>query len=534
MLFVALAAAAVPDLALLAKLGLTREGAHWSYARIHPSGGATAVRTLSQDEQRKVRAFLSQLPERSPDAALLAPVLKELERQKVAFVLQHKWIEDDEPVRLSALGYNAVVGILLGDPFGTTQAQAAIAIPTVVDAKKIGTRIEGLTGLPSFDGADERTAARVGPRLELSWGTPPRAISHYRNMNSLVGLYGHGSDAVIHGAFDDPEGGGATAARAAKIPLDFAVAWAAAHFEHEAGHFEHAYMGGARHVRMAKEEGYALGQMVLVEDWERLSPVERLRFHSGGMIATGAATDELTRSWLSESSAHWTLLPQRLMQKLDAINYGLGAPVPSHAERGDHANDVVAYSNLYGQLAGKSPDRVRKQFLYGAIWQAVDPLNAMALYSYLTDYVGGGKERVPNPMVRVGDAEFMAGTSFWPSEVGPQFGLNLYARDPKSGTLGRLSPGVGDDGQFSLSAGLANLAVGESLRLRAELHVWYQRRQPEPGDKQLGGAASVGADCKIGDSLRLSADIGVKSEGAMLGQGFEEGPFVAGGLSWDF
>jgi hypothetical protein len=136
-------------------------------------------------------------------------------------------------------------------------------------------------------------------------------------------------------------------------------------------------------------------------------------------------------------------------------------------------------------------------------------------------------------MLRVGPYQAALSTGFWLSEVGPQYRLNAYVRDPKSKIFLQISPNATTDGQVSVETLLAGLPLLGRLRGAVSGALWDQRGQAEPGGKKAGASVGAGLDLRVLRRLVLSAYGGYKTRGAQLGRQFEEGGFAEGGLRYE-
>ncbi len=96
------------------------------------------------------------------------------------------------------------------------------------------------------------------------------------------------------------------------------------------------------------------------------------------------------------------------------------------------------------------------------------------------------------------------------------------------------APSLGDRGQWGLRGGLSNIPLSEDVRGRFGLEVWNQRESAEGRDKRWGGLAGAGLDVRVGKRAALGFEGGWKTQGASLGKGFDEGPFLRAGLNMDF
>ena len=390
-------------------------------------------------------------------------------------------------------------------------------------------RSDGFKALSAGDFDGNRRPLAV----DLSWGSAPRSEAYARDMSTLYGLYGRGTDELLGLALPDKTGAGAVAARAAKAPVDAALAWYSMVAQHETGHRERALMGGAGAASVALHwDGSGVTQVT--KGWDNMDPSARQAFDAGGVDATQAAAAELRRMILSEDRVDWTLLPQVFMAKYDISHYGLTSPRASRAGPADAGDDMVGYAEDYGWRSGKNPDAISRAIVRGALWNALDPINIWALYGYVGRYVLRGEESLKNPMVEVAGVQIAAGTGFWLSEVGPQYELPVTLRARASGAMLEFDPSLGDDGQAAFGARAWSPKLGGRTRVSAGFRGWSQRAGAEPGPKRLGGAAQAGISVDLTKRLGASVELGYKSPGAMLGQDQSRTPFAIAGMSARF
>lgn len=491
--------------------------------------------------------FLKGLPEKDYETELAAPLVEELKKAGMPPEETKFFKRNRDELKLTQLGRNSVPACLIGKlwdsatPREKADSSARLRAP---DFPRLSLNSD--PGAVDFDvraGAQgiarsESEPPTVPVRLGLDWGTAPRADVHARNADMVYRLYGRGTDSMIDHATDEGEKSGlARALRLSKAPLDLGLAWTGSLFKHEMGHFEHAWMAGADGTAWVKHPGdYAFGRVVQIpeDEWGDMSPSQRQAFTAGGVNATQAAARLLRTSMLEKDAVDWTYLPQFIMDKADFTLYALNAPRPSEVGPLDDANDMVNYARRYAQRSGRDPDEVHKDLVRGAVWNALDPMNVMAIYGYGFKYLIQGEKSMPNPMVKIGEREYMAGTEFHLSEVGPMYGLNLLSRDPRDGSLVEVAPSMGDRGQWGLRGALSNLPVSDGIRGRVGLEVWNQREAAEESAKRWGGSASAGLDVRLGKKVGLGFEGGWKTEGASLGKGIDEGPFMRAGLNIDF
>lgn len=487
----------VPDPALVESLGLAAADAGWRYR----APGDAEPKALTPEQSSKVDEFLK--AEAASPEALAA------------------WC------RARGVTPESAVAVLLAAP----SAAAAPARDESAAAKEAAERGRALSSSlgagPDFDGSGHRPLD-----LTLRWGSAPRAEATARNLETLYGLYGRGSDALLDKA-GAGSGKAGIAARLAKAPVDLGLAWTTTLAGHELGHFESAWLAGAENVTFAKADGpYAFGRITEVasEDWARMSPAGRQAFNAGGTMATQAAAAALRASIFERGEADWTQWPLLFFQKLDMTAYGLSAPSPSEAGPLDGANDMTSYARLYGERSGRGGDAVHGDIVRGAVWNMLDPMGLYSAYGYLGRYVVGGERTQKMPGLEAGGRTWMAGTGFWLSEVGARYSLTVLSRG-KQGDMVEATASTGE-GQPAAAVRWSD-DVGAGVRARIGVDAWSQRASAEQGPKNFGGALTVGAEKRIG-RVSAFAEVGQKTEGAMLGQSHGGGTFYTIGLSGRF
>lgn len=490
----------VPDPALVESLGLAAADAGWRYR----APGEAEPKALTPEQSSKVDAFLK------ADA---------VSREALTAWCRARGVEP-----------RSAVAALLAAP--TVPAADGPVAPddsaAVKEAAELGRALSSSLGAgPDFDGSGHRPLD-----VTLRWGSAPRAEATARNLETLYGLYGRGTDVLLDkaGAGDGKAG---IAARIAKAPLDLGLAWTTTLAGHELGHFESAWLAGAKDVSWAKADGpYAFGRITEIAsaDWARMSPAGRQAFNAGGTMATQAAAAALRASIFERGEADWTQWPLLFFQKLDMTAYGLSAPAPSEAGALDGANDMTSYARLYGERSGRGGDAVHGDIVRGAVWNMLDPMGLYSAYGYLGRYVIGGERTQKMPGLEAGGRTWMAGTGFWLSEVGARYSLTLLSRG-KKGDMIEATASTGE-GQPAAAVRWSD-DVGAGVRARLGVDAWSQRAAAEPGPKALGGALTVGAEKRFG-RVSAYAEVGRKTEGAMLGQAHGEGTFYTIGLSGRF
>lgn len=487
-----------PDQAIVKSLGLTAGDAGWRYREPQKE-----PRVLTAEQNAKVDEFLK------TEAA---------SREKLSAWCRARTLEPK----------NAVASLLSSPSSSASPSLAHDDAAAVKEAAERGRALSSSLGAgPDFDGSGHRPLD-----LTLRWGSAPRAEATARNLETLYGLYGRGTDVLLDkaGAGDGKAG---IAARIAKAPLDLGLAWTTTLAGHELGHFESAWLAGAKNVSWAKADGpYAFGRITEIAsaDWARMSPAGRQAFNAGGTMATQAAAAALRSSMFERGEADWTQWPLMFFRKLDMTAYGLSAPRPSEAGPLDGANDMTSYARLYGERSGRGGDAVHGDIVRGAVWNMLDPMGLYSAYGYLGRYVIGGERTQKMPGLEAGGRTWMAGTGFWLSEVGARYSLTVLSRG-KEGDMIEATASTGE-GQPAAAVRWSD-DVGAGVRARVGVDAWSQRAAAEQGPKSIGGALTLGAEKKLG-RVSAFAEVGRKTEGAMLGQSHGGGTFYTIGLSGRF
>lgn len=487
----------VPLPAVIESLGLTAADAGWRYREPKKE-----PRILTAEQNAKVDAFLK---------------AEASSRESLSAWCRERGVEPE----------NAVAA-LLAPPSSSALAAAHDDAAAAKEAAERGRSLSSALGAaPDFDATGHRPID-----VTLRWGSAPRPEATGRNLETLYGLYGRGTDALLDKA-GAGSGGTGMAARIAKAPLDLGVAWTTTLAGHELGHFEAAWLAGADKVSWAKADGpYAFGRITEVasEDWSRMSAAGRQAFHAGGTMATQAAGAALRASIFERGEADWSQWPLMFFRKLDMTAYGLTAPKPSQAGALDGANDMTSYARLYGERSGRGGDAVHGDIVRGAVWNMLDPMGLYSAYGYLGRYVIGGERTQQVPGVELGGRTWMAGTGFWLSEVGARYSMTVLSRG-KKGDVIETTASTGE-GQPAAAVRWSD-DIGGGVRARLGVDAWSQRAAAEQGPKSLGGALSVGAEKKFG-AVSAFAEVGQKTTGAMLGQSHGAGTFYTIGLSGSF
>ena len=374
------------------------------------------------------------------------------------------------------------------------------------------------------------------PRLVLtvSWDSAPHHISTARNFESLYGLYGWGVDTL----FDKTnlqEGKKGVVARLVRLPLDAYVAWLVTVTGHEFGHCQQAWLGGSEDCRWVPAPGpYALGHVISIGDFGRLSPAARQASTAGGTQASVVGADMMKRDMFLAGEAHWTTSPLLVFRQLDLSLYGLTSPSPGEAEPEDYANDMTNYAIRYGARSGQDSEAVHRMIVHGALWNTADPMTWMAAYQHVAGYVVRGDRVARVPGLRFGGRTWMVTTSAWLSEVGVRTSFGILSRG-STGSLVEVTPSWGES-QPSVSARWSQ-NVGTALRARAPINIsisgdlWRQRASAAPGPLETGGSIGGGLSAPV-DRFLISGEVGYKSRGVMLTQPHEAGWFfsIAGGV----
>jgi hypothetical protein len=247
-------------------------------------------------------------------------------------------------------------------------------------------------------------------------------------------------------------------------------------------------------------------------------------------MATQAAAAALRSSMFERGEADWTQWPLMFFRKLDMTAYGLTAPSPAKAGGLDGANDMTSYARLYGERSRRGGEAVHNDIVRGAVWNLLDPMGLYSAYGYLGRYVIDGERTQKMPGVELGGRTWMAGTGFWLSEVGARYSLSLLSRGRK-GDMIEATASTGE-GQPAVAVRWSD-NVAPDLRVRVGVDAWSQRSAAEPGPQHAGGAVSLGAEKKFG-RVSAYAEVGQKTQGAMLGQSHGAGTFYTLGLSASF
>lgn len=507
--------------AWIAALGLQSSRHGWTYVRGFGDKRPPRRRALSLRQSQILADFLSSVDPENTDLALARYVENALRGKHVpakhpAWV---EWFEPGEgPRRLTRLGKNAVPDVVLGDPFG--------------DKKPAG------PGRVSALAAGANTGGRKnGVALSLNWGSGPRHFAHGKTIESLYNLYGYGTDSLFDGVLSEESRKGKVGrvARTIKSVADLVFARTLTVANHEIGHAEKAYLGGARDIAWVKRKGgFAFGRVLEVghEDYMRMSPAQRQAFIAGGTLAVQASVDAMRRRLLAEDDMPWSALPLYFANKIDYTAYAFTTPKPHDGPHAPH--DIRHYRDGYAARSGRSRKSLHRELRLGALWNMLDPMAFWSISKYATEYVTRGKRRLSNPMKRIAGREYMASPGFWLSEVGPQYRLSVLSRNPQTRSIVQVSPTVGDDGQWSVEAEMANLSITERIKARFFSGVWKQRRHAEPGVKRKGGSLGGGFDLRISKRASVSATGGYKTRGALLGRPFDKGAFFEVGTTVRF
>ncbi len=531
---------------LAQELGLFKTENGLEYRRQSCRQEPPKIRTLTEAEAADpaLTAFLSRVEKLSGEAlekALTEPLLKAAAEAEIP-PDQLLWLEPAPAgFKATACGRSAVVGCLLKDPwagrFPSDTPPVDLGLPRISLNRDLSRYAD-----PNYDGGASRAAVpEASPRVELDfvWGSGTRAEVHARNTRSVYSLYAYGKDSFNNLLADPEENPGTSRAmRLLETPADLGLAYLRTLFNHEVGHIENARRAGADASWVPSDGPYALGHVIEIPaaDWSRMSPAQIQAFNAGGVNATQASLSMLRAAMFEKDRVDWSFFPMWIQDKADFIAYALSAPKPSRQAPEDYANDMLNYSERYGARSGQNPDDIHQQLVRGAVWTALDPTNLLALYGYGVNYVWNGETTTKNPMLRVGEREYWAGTGFQLSEVGPMYSLDILSRDPRTGSLLRVTPKMGDDNQWGVGGQLTNfrLAEGSVFRGRVGLEAWQQREAAEPGPRRWGGAATLGVSADLFQSGGVYLDAGYKTPGAMLGRDHDAGPFVVGGLSVRF
>lgn len=376
-----------------------------------------------------------------------------------------------------------------------------------------------LTASPA--GAQTTPLRPPAPGLSLTgaWDSAPHSLSTAQNFESLFTLYGAGVDWAL-GAADLHQGGRGKIARFAKAPLDVYVAWLASLGSHEFGHCQQAWLAGSNDCHWISAPGpYALNHIITVADAGHLSASGRLAITAGGVQATVTAADALKREIFEARDAGWTAAPLLALRQLDFSLYGLTSPSPAHAQPVDYANDMTNYAISYGIRSGLGGETAHDHVVNGAIWNVIDPMTWAMTYSYLTDYVIGGHDKLRRIGLRAGGLSWGVTTNAWLSEVGVRYALGVFARDSQGHVI-EVTPSWGEN-QPAVNARWSQ-PVTHHVRAFVSGDFWKQRAGAAPGPMDAGGAFSGGAAYDAGTFV-YTASAGYKSHGVMLGQPLASG-----------
>lgn len=474
------------------------------------------------DAEPRVRAFYAALPaDPKRRESLLIDLLERYARRRSAEPAVLGWTQGSPP-RITEAGRKAIAQALLEElPQAATRppaVSAALAVAEAVERTRL--TLSAARG-ENFDGSNLRANEGTIPELTLRWGSAPRATVHARNLESVYGLYGIGSDALLKaGNINGP------VARTAKAPVDMFLAWTAVLAGHELGHFEQGWLGGAKDIDYVSAPGpYAFGRITQIQDAGAMGPAGLQAFYAGGVQASQAAAAQLRRDIFERGEAHWSQWPLLFLLKSDITAYGLTAPKPASAEAGDYANDMTNYARHYGERSGRGGEAVHADIVRGAVWNALDPLGVYSLWGYARRYVLGGEERQRVPGTDIGERTWTAGTGFWLSEVGPRYSLSVLSRG-RGGDLLEVTPAWGE-GQRGAGVAYSD-SLAKDWRGRAGVELWRQREAAESGPLKTGGAVELGLRRErrgAAKAFYLDATAGYKTDGAMLGQRQDEGKF---------
>jgi len=387
---------------------------------------------------------------------------------------------------------------------------------------------------PAPASAADSSSIGSPPPFSLEWGTLPRAYSDGREIESVYHLYGWSTDIALRRLSLDGAGAGATTARIAKaFVLDLPLAYIGDITQHELGDYEGGLLGGGRHITWSPCSQVGIDSFwhcMSVANESHLSPSGYQSWVSGGLNASQTAMDDMRRRLLQSDQLRWSFLPLFVMHKGEATAY----PLLAHSAT---SSDPILYRNTYASRSGRSNDSVRRAIDLGAVWNIFDPMVPWSIYEYGRGYIWHGDMQLPSPMLALGSRQYMAGTGFWFSEVGPQYLFSAFMRNPETGSLLTLRPGLGDGGQWYLGAAWENLPLSAKTRAGVLASAWSQRAQAEPGPRRLGGMFGLSADQRLSgwaSAVHVVATGGVKSRGAELGRQFAASGFVDGGLRIEY
>jgi hypothetical protein len=365
--------------------------------------------------------------------------------------------------------------------------------------------------------------------LAGAWDSAPHNLSTARNVETLYTLYGVGVDELF-GMGDLKAGRKGVVARFARAPLDVYVAWLATLASHEFGHCQQAWLGGSQDCHWVSAPGpYALGHIITVGDAGHLTSAGRMATTAGGVQATIAGSLALKRELVESGASHWTTSPLLVLRQLDFTLYGLSAPSPAEAQPQDFANDMTNYAIRYGARSGRGGETVHTDIVHGALWNLADPMTWTGAYTYVADYVVRGRPTTRTVGIHAAGLSWSATTNAWLSEVGVRYALAVFVRDSRGHVL-EITPSWGE-GQPAVTGRLSH-AILPGLRVRVGADVWSQRASAVPGPHATGGAIGGGIANTAG-RLIVSANVGYKSTGVMLGQPQGAGWFWGvGGEFW--
>lgn len=576
--------------AWLQEIGLRHDGEGWIYERLHIRRDVLAVHRLTSDEVTAIDDYLAAISADAYEAALEKTVRSELARGRIS-PRDHLWFRKSgrfgQESRLSARGFQAVPGIVLGDPRGERlfswpepgdeelgnlldgprgRGGAGLLhggrIP--LDAARLElaryAELDGPAGGRAFDGAglaaplvlglsgasEESglvvTAAisvpgsRPGP-IRLQIGTEPYALPQARTMNSVYHLYSWSADELMELLFPEPRGPGAFTARVLRLPVDALLAGAASWWQHESGHMYTGLMHGAKSTGFAPANGTSLTGLSVKTSGDpgEFTPEEILDREAAGMFGTQAAARDLSRTIFSERSVPYSSIPLLLAYKADLSGYVLFAnPRPDRVKPDEQGFDTTDWIEGYAAESGRSPRGLHRDLKEGHLLNIADPTLGAGVVLYIVERIALGRSELTRPALPLGPVEVGAGTSFFPSRNGPWRVGDLYVREPESGFLMALSYADGDLGQWAAGAD-AGIDITDRVRLEGYGVLWSQRRHAAPVDRDWGGGGGGRVIVRrLLGPLGFEVEGGYKSKGTWLGRPFDEGPFLDGGLRGDF
>jgi hypothetical protein len=337
----------------VARLGVRREHRAWTLTMVD-SAGRRCRRPLPDSGLRRLRAFVAGIPSGDHEAALERAAREELGRRGVV-PADSAWFErgEDGRERLSETGRTGLAATAVGAPLDCREPwprpddyPEPLPPPITRPEERRSLSELGDPDAPGFDGT------RPLPRLELRYGSAPRAFSNARNFESLY----HGSqwllDRAVEGLAEPRDGGGARAVRIVKgALLDGPMAWFASHVHHELGHFELARLGGSERTTLRRQAGpHPFGVVVHTEDGWQLDAREDQAKTAGGFAATQAAAQDIRRRLLLRRSADWSYLPLLVAYKSDLTGYILGNAVGGERR----SFDPVEYLRTYAARSGRA------------------------------------------------------------------------------------------------------------------------------------------------------------------------------------